>query len=207
MTSTKSVLLELEPEVLGAELANMDGDYGYLSSGYYRSLDAELRGLRIIPTTGDALDAYVVPIAMEKARLAQLDVPVCHIATNRFPAPPLMAYPVNPFSSRGELLVDQQQVLDRRNGLTYTGKYAALCQELPEDYRVDVVRCVLGRTLVPEYEAFAETVFQAFRMPLARVRVIVTPKAFLLSAIMPLPLGQLSPEELDLVETAGTWHD
>jgi len=200
-------LLELEPEVLGAELANMDGDYGYLSSGYYRSLDAKLRGLRIIPTTGDALDAYVVPIAMEKARLAELDVPVCHITTNRFPAPPMMAYPVNPFSSRGELLVDQHQVLDRRNGLTYTGKYAALCQELPEEYRVDVVRCVLGRTLVPEYEAFAEAVFQAFRMPLARVRVIVTPKAFLLSAIMPLPLGQLSAEELDLVETAGTWRD
>lgn len=200
-------MLELEPAVLGAELANMNGDYGYLSSGYYRSLDAELQGLRVIPTTGDALDAYVVPIAMEKARLAELPVPVSHITTNRFPPPPLMAYPVNPFSTRGELLVDQKQVLDRRNGLTYTGKYAALCQELPDDYRVDVVRCVLGHTLVPEYAAFAEAVFQVFRMPLARVRVIVTPKAYLLSAIMPLPLGQLSTEELDLVEAAGTWRD
>lgn len=200
-------LLRLTRAVHGAELANMAGDYDYLCSGYYGSLDAELEGLKVMPTAGDALDAYVVPIAMEKARLADLPVPEFQLATTRFPSPPFMAYPVNPFSSKGELVVDAEQLAARRNGLTYTGKYAALCQQLPEDYRVDVVRCVLGRTLVPEYAAFAEAAFQAFRLPLARVRVIVTPKAFLLSAFLPLPLAQLTPEEMALVEDAGAWQD
>jgi len=191
---------------VAADLANMAGDYGYLASGYYGSLDAELSGLDLIPTTADALDAYVVPIAMEKARLAGVLVPAFHLTTSRFPAPPLMAYPVNPFSEKGELLVDAAAIEARRNGLTYTGKYAVLCQELPPDYRIDVVRCVLGRTLVPEYAAFARAVFGTFRLPLARVRVIVTPKAYLLSALMPLPLAQLTPEERAMVAELGSWR-
>lgn len=207
-------MLQLDPSVfgpdvpvgVGADLANMAGDYGYLASGYYRSLDGELQGMRLIPTTADALDAYVVPIAMEKARLAGLPVPAFHFTTSRFPSPPLMAYPVNPFSERGELLVDTDAIEARRKGLTYTGKYAVLCQELPPDYRIDVVRCVLGRTLVAEYEAFARAVFLTFRLPLARVRVIVTPRAYLLSALMPLPLAQLTPDERALVEELGSWR-
>ncbi len=184
----------------------MAGDYGYLANGYYRSLDGELEGLRIIPTTAEALDASVVPIAMEKARLAGLPVPAFHIVTTRFPPPPVMAYPVNPFSEKGELLIDAAAIEARRKGLTYTGKYAVLVQELPPDYRIDVVRCVLGRTLVPEYDAFARAVFETFHLPLARVRVIVTSRAYLLSALMPLPLKQLTAEERALVEERGTWR-
>lgn len=199
-------LLELKQDVGGAYLANMAGDYGYMSSGYYRSLDAELQGLHIMPTTLDALDAYVVPIAMEKARLADLPVPTYHLSTSRFPAPPFMAYPVNPFSSKGELVADHEQLTARRNGLTYTGKYAVLCQVLPEDHRIDVIRCVLGRTSVPDYEAFARALFDTFHLPLARVRVIVTPRAYLLSAFLPLPLEELSPEETALIEEVGAWR-
>lgn len=200
-------LLRLQPPLHGAELANMAGDYSYLSSGYYRSLDAELQGLKVMPTTEAALDAYVVPIAMEKARASDLPVPEFHLAAARFPPPPFMAYPVNPFSSKAELVADRAQLAARRNGLTYTGKYAVLCQELPEDCRIDVLRSVLGRTPVPEYADFAEAVFAAFRVPLARVRVIVTPKAFLFSALLPLRLEQLTAAERALAEEAGTWLD
>lgn len=206
-------LLQLDPAALGdgvfgdgVEVANMAGDYGYLSRGYYGSLDAELEGLGVIPTTADALDAYVVPIAMAKARLAGVAVPEFHLATSRFPPPPLMAYPVNPFSDRGELLADAAAIEARRNGLTYTGKYAALCQELPEDCRIDVLRVVLGRSSVEEYRDFAARVFAVFRLPLARLRVIVTPKAYLLSALLPLPLEQLTAQERALVEELGTWR-
>ncbi len=198
-------LLRLEPPLHGAEAANLAGDYSYLSAGYYASLDAELEGLAVMPTTLEALDAYVVPIAMEKAQLAELPIPEFHIANTRFPPPPMLAYPINPFSSKGELLLDGEQLAAHRNGLTYTGKYAVLCQALPADCRIDVVRSVLGRTLVPEYAAFAARVFTVFRLPLARVRVIVTSKAYLLSALMPLPLEQLVPEERALLEDAGTW--
>jgi hypothetical protein len=39
-----------------------------------------------------------------------------------------------------------------------------------------------------------------------RVRVIVTPKQFMLSAIEPLPFSQLTEAERGLLEGMGTWR-
>lgn len=204
-------LFRLEPEFFAggtvqAEVANLAGDYTYLTSGYYVSLDAELAGLTVLPTTSEALDAYVVPIAMAKAQLAGISVPEHVVVTDRFPPPPMLAYPINPFSSKGELILDQETLESRRKGLTYTGKYAVLAQLLPVDQRMDVVRLVLGKATVPEYREFGQRVFELFRLPLMRVRVIVTPGAYLLSAIEPLPFAELTDEEHAQLEGMGRWR-
>ncbi len=184
---------------------NLDGDYGYLEDGYYASLDREAAGEVVIPTTAEALDAYVVPIALAKAERAGLPVPSFEIVTDRFPPPPVLAYPINPFSSRGERLDTAADIEARRKGLTYTGKYAVMCQRLPVGCRVDTLRVVLGRTLVPEYEAYARALFACFRLPLVKSRVIVTSDAYELSALEPLPWRTLTPEEHVLIEEVGTW--
>jgi hypothetical protein len=202
------VLFHLDKGRFGdvAQVANLSGDYTYLTSGYYASLDAELAGMRVLPTTADALDAYVVPIAMEKARLAGIPVPPHEVVTDRFPPPPLLAYPINPFSSRGVLLLDADAVESRRKGLTYTGKYAVLVQHLPGDHRIDVLRLVMGRTHVPEYEELGRQLFEVFRLPLMKVRIVVTTKEYMLSAIEPLPFGELTAEDRAHLEGLGTWR-
>lgn len=187
-------------------LANLVGDYTYLTDGYYHSMDLRHAGEQVVPTPAECLDAYVVPIALAKAERAGLPVPRSQLVTDRFLPPPLLAYPVNPFSSRGELLADAAAIENRRRGLTYTGKYPVLCQALPEDFRVDVLRVALGRCAVPEYEAFARAVWTIFRVPLMRVRVIVVRDAYLISAIEPLPYRQLVSDERRIVEEAGTWR-
>ena len=188
-------------------LVNLDGDYGYLEDGYYASLDREAAGEAVVPTTAEALDAYVVPIALAKAERAGLPVPSFEIVTDRFPPPPILAYPINPFSSRGERLETAADIEARRKGLTYTGKYAVMCQRLPVGCRVDTLRVVLGRTLVPEYEAYARSLFACFRVPLVKARVIVTTDAYELSALEPLPWRSLTAEERALIEEVGTWLD
>ncbi len=201
------LLFKLSDEVLGeTQYANLYGDYSYLLSGYYDSLDAELSGLSVIPTTRDALDAYVVPIAMEKAKREGLYIPEYEIITDRFLAPPMMAYPVNPFFSKGELLVDAGALEHRRNALTMTGKYAVLCQRLKGDYRIDVLRCVMGQCLNEPYEEFAAEVFRIFRIPLMRVRVIVVSKEYQLSAIEPLLYEDLTLNEKKLLNGLGSWQ-
>ena len=202
-----NVLFALEAPLLAdADLVNLGGDYSYMSNAYYASLDAELRGDRVAPTTAEALDAYVVPLAMERASRGGIAVPSYELVTDRFPAPPFMAYPVNPFSTRGELIEGADALQARRKGLTYTGKYAVLVQRLPADYRIDVVRTVLGRSLIPEYEAFARQVFEAFRIPLFKARVIVSSRAYLLSAIEPLPQAELTLNEKALVKGVAGWR-
>lgn len=206
------LLFKLNPEAFETQLedvhyANLHGDYSYLLSGYYDSLDAELSGLSVIPTTQDALDAYVVPIAMEKARKGGLSVPDHEIVTDKMLAPPIMAYPVNPFFSKGELLADMQTLEHRRNALSMTGKYAVLCQRLKGDYRIDVLRCVMGQCLNEPYEEFAAEVFRIFRIPLMRVRVIVVAKEYQLSAIEPLLYDDLTLNEKKLLNGLGSWQN
>lgn len=186
-------------------LLNVGGDYSYLTHGYYRSLDAEQDGMQVAPTTAECLDAYVVPIAMAKAQAAGMAVPRSQVVTDRFLPPPIMAYPVNPFSSRGELLPDAATLENRRKGLTYTGKYAVLCQALPEVYRIDLLRVVVGRCAQPGYEDFAQAAWTLFRLPLMKVRVIVGEEGQMLSGIEPLPFRTLTPEERGFLLEAGTW--
>ena len=159
----------------------------------------------MFPTTADALDAYVVPIAMEKARQHQLAVPSYDIVVDKL-VPPVLAYPINPFSTKYEIVLDGEVVTAKLRTLTMTGKYAAICQKLPRDYRIDAVRCVLGRTLVKEYGSFAKRVFEVFKLPLMRVRVIVTTSDYLFSAIEPLLFDDLTLNEKKLLGSLGTWQ-
>src|SRR5690606_41604085 len=106
------VLFHLDRRRFGdlAQVANLSGDYTYLTSGYYASLDAELAGLKVLPTTREALDAYGVPIAKEKARRAGIAVPPHGVVTERFPAPPILGYPSDRLTGRRGLLPDRAAV-------------------------------------------------------------------------------------------------
>jgi hypothetical protein len=201
------LLFKLNSDVLeGIAYANLLGDYSYLSSGYYDSLDAELSNLTIIPTTQDILDAYVVPIAMEKANVNELATPPYDIITDKLPPPPMMAYPINPFFNTGELITEKENLEQRRKALSMTGKYAVLCQRLEGDYRIDIIRCVMGKCLNELYRVFARDVFEIFRIPLMRIRVIVVAKEYQLSAIEPLKYDELTLNEKKLLSEMGSWQ-
>lgn len=186
-------------------LYNMHGDYTYLTEGYYKSLDAELSGRKIRPTTEEALDAYVVPLAVRKAQLSALKTPGYQIVTEKI-VPPVLAYPINPFSSKCEIIIEKEDVEKKLKTLTLNGKYAVICQALPADYRIDVMRCILGITLEEEYKEFAAAVFKAFNIPLMRIRAIVTANEYLFSAIEPLSYHELTIKEKKLIEELGSWQ-
>jgi hypothetical protein len=210
---TNALFYKLKPEahqdLMAADdpaaVFNMSGDYSYLTSGYYESLDAELSGAHVLPTSQDALDAYVVPIAMEKARQHGIATPDYDIVVEKL-RPPVLAYPINPFSNKCEIVLESDNIAAKLKALTMTGKYATICQRLPSDYRIDVVRCTLGKTLVKEYGSFAKQLFQVFRLPLMRARVIVTTTDYLLSAIEPLPFDDLTLNEKKVLQGLGTWQ-
>ncbi|MFZ5944168.1 MAG: RimK-like ATPgrasp N-terminal domain-containing protein [Bacillota bacterium] len=200
---SNAILFKLKND--GDFFLNMFGDYTYLTAGYYISLDAELADEKIMPTTEEALDAYVVPLAMEKAKLNNIFTPEYEIVTEKI-VPPVLAYPINPYTSKFEVITDSDNLKQKLNTVTMSGKYATLCQRLPEDYRIDIVRCVLGKTLVKEYEEFTQAVFQVFRIPLMKIRVIVTTSRYLFSAIEPLLFDELTLKEKKIIEESGTWQ-
>lgn len=191
-----------------AVFVNLEGDYSYLSDGYYRSMEAEHEGNRPLPTCEEALDAYVVPLALAKAKAAGIPTPEWEIAndTSTTIRPPLIAYPVNPFQDEGQVITDTAGLAEGIKSLTMTGKYAVVCQRMPPDSRVDTLRLVLGRCTKPEYKQLAEQLWQTFHLPLARVKVIVTESQYLFSAIAPLREDELTLGEQAFVKEAGLWR-
>ncbi len=87
-----------------------------------------------------------------------------------------------------------------------SGKYAMVCQHLPPDSRVDTVRLVLGQCLNPDYQELSARLWRIFRLPLARVRIIVTEREFLFSAISPLKKEELTQNEKAIIKEAGLWR-
>lgn len=184
---------------------NLFGDYTYLTEGYYISLDSELNQEKIIPTTEEALDAYIVPLAMKKANLNNIPTPEFEIITGKI-IPPVIAYPINPYTSKFEIVNLNDDLKKKLNTVTMSGKYATLCQKLPHDYRIDIVRGILGKTLIKEYEEYVSLIYKTFRIPLMKIRVIVTPSSYLLSAIEPLQFDELTLKEKKIIEELGIWQ-
>jgi len=187
---------------------NLAGDYGYLSDGYYRSMEAEHEGMISFPSPAEAVDAYVVPLALIKAQAAGIPTPVWEIGNEGGISitPPLIAYPVNPFQSQGVVISDKAALNEAMKSLTMSGKYALVLQEMPPDSRVDTLRLVLGQCLKPEYKELAAQLWATFRVPLARVKVIVTEKQYLFSALETLPKEELTQNEKAIVKEAGLWR-
>jgi hypothetical protein len=191
-----------------AVFVNLEGDYTYLGDGYYRSMEAEHEGKVAIPSPQDAIDAYVVPLALAKAQAAGIPIPDWEIAndsTVNIP-PPLVAYPVNPFQDEGIVIADNDGMSEAFKSLTMSNKYAVVCQDMQPDSRIDTLRLVLGQCLKPEYAALAEQLWQTFRIPLARVKIIVTEKQYLFSAIQPLKKEELTQNEKAIIKEAGLWR-
>ena len=87
-----------------------------------------------------------------------------------------------------------------------SNKYAVVCQHMPPDSRIDTLRLVLGKCLKPEYAALAELLWCTFHVPLARVKVIVTERQHLFSAIQPLKREELTQNEKAIIKEAGLWR-
>ena len=187
---------------------NLAGDYRYLSDGYYRSLEAEHEGLIALPSPAEALDAYVVPLALTKAQAAGIAVPNWEIVNEGSITfdPPVIAYPVNPFQDQGVVIADRSALSEAIKSLTMSGKYAMVLEDIAPDSRVDTIRVVIGQCLKPEYKELAMELWRTFRLPLARVKIIVTETQYLFSAMEPLPKTELTQNEKGILKEAGLWR-
>lgn len=185
-------------ELPGCEglVVNLMGDYEYLSEGFYLSQELEAQG-PVHPTCREALDAYVVPVLLEKAKLAGVAVPDYYL-TNEYFDPPVVVDAVNPFMTRHQVVRSAWAQEKAALSLTRNYTYPICCQVIPKDYRLGHFNAVLGWAAQPRYRALAAEVWALLRIPLARVRVLASPdrsKQVLLSGIGPLPPRELSERE------------
>lgn len=184
---------------------NLAGNYRYLEAGYYASQELETAGERIHPTCQEILDAYTVPLCLEKARRAGLPTPEYYI-TNDYFEPPVIVDTLNPFMFR-HCVVRQPGHQERvAKSLTRNYTYAICCQEFPPGYRIGSFRTALGWCLPRRYRALAAAVWDVFHIPLAVVRVMTCHDGdVLLSALHPLPLSGLHGRERAYLDKVVQW--
>jgi len=185
---------------------NLYGDYDYLSAGYYASQDYERSGFPVYPTCKDVLDSIIVPIFLEKAAIHGQKVPEYYI-TNAYFEPPVLVDTINPFMSRHSLVTKTGHQERISKSLTRNFKYSICCQEFPDGSQISHFRAVLGWSQQAKHRHLAEKIWEIFRMPLAKVRLILANNGdILLSGLKPLPYAELTRREHDFVNQRITWR-
>ncbi len=186
---------------------NLAGRYEYLELPYYVSQDYEHSRLPIRPTCKEMLDAYIVPLFLERAKLAGLDVPEYYVTNGYFEAPAIVDS-INPFMSRSRTVLKMSQQKSVSKSITRNFTYAACVQEIPPEAQIEHFRAVLGWSVAARYRDSAEKIWRLFQIPLARVRVLRTyDDRILLSKISPLLYRDLKQRELEYLEKKIRWEE
>jgi hypothetical protein len=176
-------------------------NYSYKSEAYYTILTREMSGQPVLPGTRAVLDASVVPICLERARLEGIPAAECIISQSCLSGPAVV-YGLNYFacSSQFELAVDSR-AKEVEKHVTNNGKYPFCYQPLPEDGRVEQHVAIFGRTFSggEDIAALAGKVYAIFRIPLAGLIFITTDESTVLSSLCPVRYSQLSPAEKGLL--------
>jgi len=175
-----------------------------MSEGHYGSLEAEISGVKVYPTIKESLDAYVVPLCMQRAEAAGIPVPEYYISNDTF-EPPCIVYPINPFMKRHSVVYKAGHVRRIAKSMTRNFKYAMCVQKITEDAAIREYKCVLGTTTCDELGTMASKVWELFHLPICSLRVIEDGE-LMLSAIDPLPLQELGSRELKLLRKANEWQ-
>jgi hypothetical protein len=177
-------------------------DYSYKSEPYYTILNFELMGKKVWPSSSAVLDAYVVPMCLERARLG--GIPVCdwEISQGYVPLPAII-YGLNYFATSADFAVvrDGEKAKEVTAHVTNKGKYPFCYQKIPMDATIHSCVSIFGRTedTCSAIAGLSRTVYETFRIPLVTMVFVRTGGSCLLSSLAPTRFSRISGSEKALL--------
>ncbi len=180
-------------------------NYFYKSDAYYRILTNEMNGIATSPSSRELLEAFVVPICLEKAEKAGIDACSWEISYGYTPIPAI-AYSLNYFADPAEysILRDEEVAREVVKHITNSGKYPFCYQPLQESAEVETAVSVFGQTVQEDQNLreLAAKVYRIFRIPLVNIVMVRGSGRLLLSSLSSVRYSKLSREELELLGQA-----
>ncbi len=174
----------------------------YKTEGYYALVKNEVNGINTFPRSSDVIDAYVVPICLEKAKLDGVDVCEWEISYTDAPAPCII-YGVNYFSTPGEFFVaqDLRQSQQAVKHVTNNGRYPFCYQPLNESEQPMKTNVIFGDIAEddPKLAALAKGVYDAFHIPLVSLVYVVREGVPRLSSLGPVKYSKLNQREKEML--------
>ena len=177
-------------------------NYFYKTEPYYSILQLELEGRPVHPSSASGLDAYVVPVCLERAHLA--GIPVCEWGISQGYAPlPSIVYGLNYFATTSDYSVidDNEKAKEIIKHITNKGKYPFCYQKLDDGAEIGSCRAIFGKTAEScyAYADLAQRVYDLFSIPLVTITFVRYGDRILLSSLSPTKYSQLSGEERTLL--------
>ena len=177
-------------------------DYSYKTEPYYTILNYELGGKPVRPASSAVLDAYVVPICLERAKFA--GIPVCEWGISQGYVPlPAIIYGLNYFATSADFFVVREDGKAKEvvAHVTNKGKYPFCYQKIPPDATVHSCVSIFGRTAdsCAAIAGLAEKIYQLFSIPLVTMVFVKTGNEYLLSSLSPTKYSRISGDERALL--------
>jgi hypothetical protein len=178
-------------------------NYYYKTEPYYQILRHEIEGTPVAPASAAVLDAYVIPICLEKAGKAGIPVAEWGISHSYVPTPSIV-YGLNYFATSSEftIVTDPERAKSVVKHITNRGKYPFCYQRFPDGASVVSITSIFGKTADPDspYTDNASRLYGLFRIPLVNMVFIATSGGHLLSALTPTRYSSLSQPERALLQ-------
>jgi hypothetical protein len=178
--------------------------YFYKTEPYYTIVKNEHEGIETIPGSSDVLDAYIVPICLERAKLA--GIPVCDwVISYQYVSLPAIVYGLNYFSTPSDHFVinDLEEAKKVIKHVTNHGKYPFCYQKINDAASVITCISIFGKTINcrDDVSALVERIYDLFRLPLVEVVMVKDESSYRLSSLAPVKYSQLSKEETEMLQS------
>jgi hypothetical protein len=175
----------------------------YKSEAYYTAVQSEMSGINTVPSSGQVIEAYVVPICLEKAKLSGIDVSDWEISY-QYASMPCVIYGLNYFSTPSEFSVvrDEETAKEVIKHVTNKGKYPFCYQKLAADANIVAVTSVFGNVVEndnPGIAGMIADVYRLFKIPLFSAILIEHDGKYSLSSLGPVRYSKLTRGEKHLL--------
>jgi hypothetical protein len=186
----------------GDTLHIISENYFYKTEPYYTILNHELEGEKVRPSSTDILDAYVVPICLERAKLA--GIPVCEWEISQAYVPlPSIIYGLNYFATTSDFFAvsDAEHAKEVIKHVTNKGKYPFCYQRIGEEATIHSCPAIFGKTndACSVVAPIAEKIYETFSMPLVRMIMVRTGNRYELSSLSPMRYSQMTDADRALL--------
>lgn len=172
--------------------------YFYKTEPYYTILSLEYKGEPVKPSSSAVLEAYVIPVCLERVRAR--GVPVCEWGISQAYVPlPSLLYGLNYYATNAEHVVvrDNTAAKEGIRHITNNGKYPFCFQKFPEGGEIIECTAIFGKTIDPrpEIASCASAIYDLFGLPLVRMVFISHEGSCSLSSLSPVPYSRLDDRE------------
>jgi hypothetical protein len=149
------------------------------------------------------LDAYIVPLCIERAKLA--GIPVCDwVISYQYVSLPAIVYGLNYFSTPEDHFVVSNlgEATEVIKHVTNRGKYPFCYQKIKDAASVMKCTSIFGKTVncCEKVTDLASKIYEVFRLPLVEIVLVKDKDSYRLSSLAPVKYSQLSKEENEMLQ-------